>query len=182
MKIQQLTVAETLASLRSSAPRLSAAEASRRLQEYGSNAVAERAQPHWGLLLARQFTHFFALLLWLTAAIAVLAQVLHPGQGMATIGAAIGKCRAAGIKVVMVTGDRPRTALAVAREIGLVTGAAPALVSGEQLGRLSDTQLQLALDAEEILFARVRADQKLRIVQALAANDPTYLRATAACL
>ena len=97
MKIQQLTVAEALASLRSSPSGLSAAEASRRLQEYGSNEVEERAQPHWGLLLARQFTHFFALLLWLAAAIAVLAQVLHPGQGMATIAAAI-------VAVILVNG------------------------------------------------------------------------------
>ena len=89
MKIQQLAVAEALASLRSSPAGLSAAEATRRLGEYGANEVEKREQPHWGLLLARQFSHFFALLLWLAAAIALIAQALHPGQGMATIAGAI---------------------------------------------------------------------------------------------
>ncbi len=81
--------------------------------------------------------------------------------------AAIGKCFEAGIRVIMVTGDHPRTALAIAREIGLIRGAGPVVVSGEDLRRLSDIQLQLTLDAPEIVFARVAADQKLRIVAAL---------------
>jgi magnesium-transporting ATPase (P-type) len=80
--------------------------------------------------------------------------------------AAIRRCRGAGIKIVMVTGDHPHTALAVAREIGLVQGEAPALLTGDDLGRMSDTQLQLALDAAEIVCARVTADQKLRVVTA----------------
>jgi calcium-translocating P-type ATPase len=80
---------------------------------------------------------------------------------------AIQKCKAAGIKVIMITGDHPRTALAIAREIGLVVSSAPVVITGEELRRLSDTQLQLALDAPEILFARVGADQKMRIVIAL---------------
>jgi len=78
---------------------------------------------------------------------------------------AVATCRAAGIRVIMVTGDHPHTAHAIARDIGL--GASPVLVTGDALARLSDTQLQLALDAEEILFARVTADQKMRIVEAL---------------
>ncbi|MEW5944473.1 MAG: cation-transporting P-type ATPase, partial [Pseudomonadota bacterium] len=81
--------------------------------------------------------------------------------------AAIGKCRQAGIKVIMVTGDHPHTAKAIAREIGLVRSEDPAVFSGDQLRRMSATQLQLALDAPEIIFARVGADQKLRIVEAL---------------
>ena len=80
---------------------------------------------------------------------------------------AIARCREAGIKVIMVTGDHPRTALAVARQIGLVTGDGATLITGEQLGHFSSSQLQLSLDAPEILFARVSAEQKLRIVQAL---------------
>jgi magnesium-transporting ATPase (P-type) len=66
----------------------------------------------------------------------------------------------------MVTGDHPRTALAIAREIGLVTGDAPRLLTGDGLARMSDTQIQLALDAPEIVCARVSADQKLRVVLA----------------
>jgi magnesium-transporting ATPase (P-type) len=48
-----------------------------------------------------------------------------------------------------------------------VRSAAPVVVTGEQLGHLSDIQLQLALDAPEIVFARVLAEQKMRIVGAL---------------
>jgi calcium-translocating P-type ATPase len=80
---------------------------------------------------------------------------------------ALRKCREAGIKVIMVTGDHPRTAQAVAREIGLVQSDHPVVITGDTLRSLSDTQLRLALDAPEILFARVGADQKLRIVEAL---------------
>jgi len=78
---------------------------------------------------------------------------------------AVAACRAAGIRVIMVTGDHPHTARAVARDIGLA--AAPVVIVGDTLKRQSDTQLQIALDAEEILFARVTADQKMRIVDAL---------------
>ena len=81
--------------------------------------------------------------------------------------AAIRRCREAGIKIIMVTGDHPHTALAIAREIGLVQSATAALLTGDDLGRMSDTQIQLALDAPEIVCARVSADQKLRIVTAL---------------
>lgn len=80
---------------------------------------------------------------------------------------AIRKCEEAGIKVIMVTGDHPHTATAIAREIGLVKSDDPIIMTGEQLQRLSPDQLQLALDAPEILFARVGADQKMRIVGAL---------------
>jgi len=88
----------------------------------------------------------------------------------AEVAEAIQKCRQAGIRVIMVSGDHPRTARAIAREIGLVASAAPLVYSGEELGALNDAQLSLALDAPEILFARVRADQKRRIVDALKAK------------
>ncbi len=78
---------------------------------------------------------------------------------------AIAKCRTAGIRVIMVTGDNQHTARAIAREIGLAQS--PTVIAGEQLAHMSDTQLQLALDAPELLFARVTADQKMRIVDAL---------------
>jgi magnesium-transporting ATPase (P-type) len=66
----------------------------------------------------------------------------------------------------MVTGDHPHTAVAIARQIGLVRSATPAVLTGDDLGRMSDTQIQLALDAPELVCARVSADQKLRIVTA----------------
>ena len=80
---------------------------------------------------------------------------------------AIARCASAGIRIIMVTGDHPHTALAIAREIGLVKTALPVVISGDQLRSLSPTQLQLALDAKEIIFARVAAEQKMLIVQAL---------------
>ncbi len=86
---------------------------------------------------------------------------------------AIASCRQAGIRVVMVTGDHPRTAIAIAREIDLVRGPAPTVITGEQLRHVSPAQLQLALDAPEILFARVTADQKMRIVEALKQKGET---------
>ncbi|WP_374439196.1 cation-translocating P-type ATPase [Pseudomonas panipatensis] len=80
---------------------------------------------------------------------------------------AIRQCRSAGIRVIMVTGDHARTACAIGREIGLLSAAPPTVISGEQLGHLSDIQLQLALDQPDIVFARVAAEQKMRIVRVL---------------
>ena len=76
-------------------------------------------------------------------------------------------CHEAGIKLVMVTGDHPLTALAIARKIGMVQGDQPSVITGAELAKLSRTQLQLALDTPEIIFARVAADQKMHIVNAL---------------
>ncbi len=83
----------------------------------------------------------------------------------AEVAEAIRKCHAAGIKVIIVTGDHPHTAVAIAREIGLC--AAPLVVTGDDMQHLSAAQLQLRLDAPEIIFARLKADQKMRIVVAL---------------
>jgi sodium/potassium-transporting ATPase subunit alpha len=80
---------------------------------------------------------------------------------------AIARCQTAGVKVIMVTGDHPHTAVAIAREIGLVRGTQPEVLLGDMLPKMSPAQLQLALDAPEIIFARVTAEQKMLIVQAL---------------
>jgi magnesium-transporting ATPase (P-type) len=81
--------------------------------------------------------------------------------------AAIRQCREAGIRIIMVTGDHPQTALALAREIGLVRSAAPIVVTGGDLADGSAEQLDILLDADEIVFARAAAHHKLRIVEAL---------------
>lgn len=80
---------------------------------------------------------------------------------------AIARCHSAGIKVIMVTGDHPHTALAIAREIGLVNGDRPLIVAGESLRKMTAAQLQIALDSPEVLFTRVTAEQKMLVVQAL---------------
>ena len=85
----------------------------------------------------------------------------------AEVPAAIQKCYEAGIKVIMVTGDHPHTATAIARKIGLIRSERPHVMTGDQLRKLSAVGLQLALDESEIIFARVGADQKMRIVEAL---------------
>jgi calcium-translocating P-type ATPase len=80
---------------------------------------------------------------------------------------AMARCAEAGIRVIMVTGDHPHTAQAIAREIGLVKFDHTVVITGDDLGRMSLAQLQLALDSPEILFARVGAVQKMQIVEAL---------------
>ncbi len=80
---------------------------------------------------------------------------------------ALRRCHEAGVKVIMVTGDHPHTAKAIAREIGLVHSVSPVVITGEQLANFSDIRLQLVLNAPEIIFARVLAEQKMRIVAAL---------------
>jgi calcium-translocating P-type ATPase len=83
---------------------------------------------------------------------------------------AVARCRTAGIRVVMVTGDHPRTAEAIAREIGLVRSGRPLLIHGDRLRQMTDEQLRIELDAEEVLCTRVTAEQKLRVVLALKAK------------
>ncbi|MBI4995738.1 MAG: cation-transporting P-type ATPase [Rhodocyclales bacterium] len=85
----------------------------------------------------------------------------------ADVHAAVARCFDAGLRVIMITGDHPRTALAIAREVGLVQGTAPAVILGEDIRRLSGAELQLALAAPEIVFARVTAEQKMLVVRAL---------------
>ena len=81
---------------------------------------------------------------------------------------AVRECRSAGVKVVMITGDYPVTALAIARQAGLAGGDAKA-VAGEELERASDADLADRL-REASVFARIMPQQKLRIVTALQAR------------
>lgn len=80
---------------------------------------------------------------------------------------ALARCRSAGIKVIMVTGDHPHTAVAIGREIGLVRSEQPRVILGETLRQMAPAQLQILLDSPELLFARVSAEQKTLVVNAL---------------
>lgn len=93
--------------------------------------------------------------------LAGLADPLRP-----SVPAAVAECRSAGIKVVMITGDYPATAQAIALQAGLATEA-PA--TGEELEKNSDTELALRVQTATV-FARIMPEQKLRIVSALKAN------------
>jgi Ca2+-transporting ATPase len=84
----------------------------------------------------------------------------------ASVPAAVKECRAAGIRVVMITGDYPATALAIARAAGL---EGTDIVAGDALATLSDADLAKRV-ATATVFARVMPEQKLRIVRALQAN------------
>ena len=80
---------------------------------------------------------------------------------------AIAECKAAGIRVVMMTGDHPATALSVAKQAGLSTDAP--VITGTELSTLSDTELAARLVATHI-FCRVQPEQKLRLVRAFRAR------------
>ncbi len=79
------------------------------------------------------------------------------------VAAAVATAQSAGIRVVMITGDHPATALAVARMIG-VPGVR--VLTGVDLDSYGDAELNAALE-EVNVFARVRPEQKLRLVEAL---------------
>ena len=76
---------------------------------------------------------------------------------------AVARCRAAGVRVIMVTGDHPATATAVAKAVGLAGGR---LCLGDEVAGMDAAALRRAV-AETAVFARVTAQQKLDIVTAL---------------
>jgi Ca2+-transporting ATPase len=79
---------------------------------------------------------------------------------------AVRECDAAGIRVVMITGDYPGTALNIGRQVGL---RAESAVTGADLDEMSDAELRACVKTAGI-FARVVPEQKLRLVEALKAN------------
>jgi Ca2+-transporting ATPase len=77
---------------------------------------------------------------------------------------AVARCAAAGIRTLMITGDHPATALAIARELG-IAGPEDRAVTGADLDRLSAEELTAAAGTIAV-YARVTAEHKLKIVQA----------------
>lgn len=82
--------------------------------------------------------------------------------------AAIEECRAAGIRPVMITGDHKDTAVAIARELGIITDAAEA-ITGAELDDIPDDQI-CDLVRKFSVYARVQPEHKTRIVNAWKAN------------
>ena len=80
--------------------------------------------------------------------------------------AAVAECRSAGIKVVMITGDYPATAKAIAGNAGIL---AEDVVSGEMIAQMSAAELAARVRTATV-FARIMPEQKLAIVNALKAN------------
>ena len=78
---------------------------------------------------------------------------------------AIANCRQAGIKLMMITGDHPVTAEAIARELGLLLPGGRVL-TGQELGAMSNRQLEKEIESISVC-ARVSPEHKLRIIEAL---------------
>jgi P-type Ca2+ transporter type 2C len=95
---------------------------------------------------------------WDWAGLAALADPLRPSAR-----AAVAECRAAGLRVLIITGDHPATALGIARELGLPEGAA---LTGAELAGLTPAE-RASRAREAVVAARVLPEQKLEIVRAL---------------
>ncbi|MGJ0848126.1 calcium-transporting P-type ATPase, PMR1-type [Tissierella praeacuta] len=81
---------------------------------------------------------------------------------------AIAKCKEAGIKTIMITGDYKETAFAIAKELGMAESIDQAMM-GEELNKISDEELREVVKNIKV-YARVSPEHKVRIVSALKAN------------
>jgi Ca2+-transporting ATPase len=84
----------------------------------------------------------------------------------AEVEGAIRTCREAGIKVIMVTGDHPETAKAVAAQVGINSVK---VLTGNEISKMNDEEVKSALK-ETFIFARVTPEEKLRLVRLLREN------------
>ena len=116
-------------------------------------AVAERALPQWPAMESDIESDLTLL---------GLVGLQDPPRPEAR--AAVAQCRRAGIRAVMITGDHPDTARAIAREIGLL-GPGDGLLTGVELDGLDDAALAARVERVAV-FARVTAEHKLRVVRA----------------
>ncbi len=92
-----------------------------------------------------------------------LVGMLDPPR--AEVKQAVERCREAGIRPVMITGDHPATARAIARELGIAVEA-DRVVTGQELNEMSDDDLATAIEGIAV-YARVAPEHKLRVVRAL---------------
>lgn len=81
---------------------------------------------------------------------------------------ALQKCYTAGIRTIMITGDNANTAAAIGRDIGLRFDD---VLTGEEVEKLGDDELQEMLQEKTFIFARMASNQKLRIADLLQKSD-----------
>jgi len=103
---------------------------------------------------------------WVVAVAALLGLVLFWDPPRAEVPHAVQAALRAGIRVVMITGDHPATALAIARQIGI---RGVRVLTGEDLAEYQGDALREALTDVNV-FARVRPEQKLQLVESLKAQ------------
>ncbi|CAB4879287.1 MAG: HAD-IC family P-type ATPase [Actinobacteria bacterium] len=81
---------------------------------------------------------------------------------------AVADCQAAGIRIIVVTGDHGLTATAIAREVGIVGATDPVVIAGTEVDRMTDSDLSAQLSlARPVIFSRSSPQAKLRIADAL---------------
>ncbi len=96
-----------------------------------------------------------------------LAGMIDPPRG--TVRKAVEKCRSAGIRVIVITGDYGVTAEAIARELGIVKGHNTEVFTGDEVRKISDADLSKMLRDRKrsLIFARSLPEQKMRVVRLL---------------
>ncbi len=96
--------------------------------------------------------------------VGLIAMLDPPRPGVAE---SVAACRAAGIRIIVITGDHPLTAAAIAERVG-ITGTQPTVVTGEQFERLTEKELgALIREHPDVIFARASPEAKLHIAEAL---------------
>jgi Ca2+-transporting ATPase len=92
--------------------------------------------------------------------------MIDPPRG--DVAQAVAECQALGLRVVMITGDYALTAEAIAKSVGLIGMDRPyAIISGRELGEMTDEDLWQRTQGKDTVFARIAPDQKLRIASVL---------------
>jgi len=144
------------------AQRQAVVEANDRMARGGMRvlAVAERTLPHG-------FDDYRAETVECGLTLLGLAGMLDPPR--AEVAQAVATCKSAGIRTIMITGDYGLTAESIARRIGIITRPLPRIVTGAELDGMDASGLEAVLQ-DEVLFARVSPEHKLRIVSALQAQ------------
>jgi Ca2+-transporting ATPase len=131
--------------------------------EWSQRVAARAAGGHkviacaWRALAAGEWTGTEPASGYRLAGLVVCEDAVRPG-----VAEAVARCRDGGIRTIMVTGDHPQTALAVARDVGL-GGASPRVIAGD------DLESEGALGPEVDVIARAMPSQKLALVRALQA-------------